>query len=636
MRSVIAIVAGLLGGVAASAQEAAPVLRGPHVSVVPADWTQAGRDAARLVAGQAADSAGEDALPLLNEAMAVRFPAAAASAVPVLLPFDAASYLRDRAQGETKPTAQYMPGLRETGFFLAGPAGYAAAFAVDGPGLPGNGGARFSYPVLVEISASALIYRLPQPSGVSELPPGAPAKDIPGLRRFILEHYLRYSFERYGTTYVVSISCIDGRPRARWISCRQAEPIAQHVLATLQLAGGAPAAQPQVADASGAPVERPQAVSSDFTYHPAGAILPGTGFRKHAGVADATVYAAIRFPFDRAPAFANSQSFMHWGDCDQTGRTPHPRGRKGANYRCRVNDKPLVFDESATENYSYPWRDNFCEHRHFSVGQCPGGRGHQGQDIRPAECRLRNEGADRCEPYQHDIVAVRSGQILRSAGTESVYLTANDADAHVRFRYMHMHPKHLDSDGVISGRTVREGEIIGKAGNFNRRENLTTYHLHFEMMVPTREGWVRVNPYMTLVAAYERLIGARGREIEPDAENVAAASGEPPADAAENGNGAPSEGGDEPEAERSPAAAERGADADRPPASALNAAPQKPANAKAVESSETKPSAKSSEAKSSDAKSSDAESSDAKSSGAKPSVKPAKSKKYRSKKKKRR
>jgi hypothetical protein len=31
--------------------------------------------------------------------------------------------------------------------------------------------------------------------------------------------------------------------------------------------------------------------------------------------------------------------------------------------------------------------------------------------------------------------------------------------------------------------------------------------------VPTKVGWVFVNPYMTLVAAYERLIGERGSEL---------------------------------------------------------------------------------------------------------------------------
>ena len=64
-----------------------------------------------------------------------------------------------------------------------------------------------------------------------------------------------------------------------------------------------------------------------------------------------------------------------------------PPYRKGAKYHCKSNDKPLVFDESARENYSYPWQDNFCEARDFEVGQCANGYGHQGQDIRPATCK---------------------------------------------------------------------------------------------------------------------------------------------------------------------------------------------------------------------------------------------------------
>jgi hypothetical protein len=37
--------------------------------------------------------------------------------------------------------------------------------------------------------------------------------------------------------------------------------------------------------------------------------------------------------------------------------------------------------------------------------------------------------------------------------------------------------------------------------------------MHFNEQVFTRDGWVFVNPYMTLVAAYERLIGGRGRVV---------------------------------------------------------------------------------------------------------------------------
>jgi len=154
------------------------------------------------------------------------------------------------------------------------------------------------------------------------------------------------------------------------------------------------------------------------------------------------------------------------------------------------------------------------EHRYFFVGECPGGLGHQGQDIRPSSCKQRIFGANRCEPYRHDVVAVRDGMVLRTRGQFAFHVVVNAPDERVRFRYLHMLPKQLDLDGMVSGRAVREGEVIGKVGNFFRRERATTYHLHFDMQVPTRYGWVFVNPYMSLVAAYERLIQGRGQEIK--------------------------------------------------------------------------------------------------------------------------
>lgn len=483
--------------------------KGAPVSIPRPQW-----DAVRADAAELSGVAHADALTRLNESLSKVFPAIAASTAPVLLPFDTKAYLRDLAADSAKPASDYSRGFQATAFFLAGPAGYDAVFAVKPGALEGLGSIGESEPVLVEISASTLLYDVPPAKAVVELPVRGLEKTFPNIRRFILENYLRYTFEKYGMTYVVSISCFDGRARARWISCSQAERVSQYFLNALDLAGGNPNAANAGAFAASA---RPKDASADFTYHPAGRLLPGSGLERNDGVPDKTVYANIRFPFDKAPAFANSQSFMNWGDCDQTGRTPHPGGRKDAPYRCRINFKPLVFNEGAPENYAYPWRDNFCEHRHFFVGQCPAGQGHQGQDLRPSACKQTKEGADRCEPYQDDVVAARDGMILRGARQESVYLTTNSASEHVRFRYMHMHPRRLDDDNVLSGRVVKEGEIIGKAGNFNRRDNLTTYHLHFELMVPTRDGWARVNPYMTLVASYERLIGGRGTEVEdPD------------------------------------------------------------------------------------------------------------------------
>src|SRR5260370_27716925 len=86
-----------------------------------------------------------------------------------------------------------------------------------------------------------------------------------------------------------------------------------------------------------------------------------------------------------------------------------------------------------------------------------------------------------------------------------------------------MRPRQFNTDGMVNGRLVREGEVIGKVGNFFRRERGTTYHLHFDVQVPTKYGWVFVNPYMTLVAAYERLIRGRGQEIK-EQEDVPTAS----------------------------------------------------------------------------------------------------------------
>ena len=119
---------------------------------------------------------------------------------------------------------------------------------------------------------------------------------------------------------------------------------------------------------------------------------------------------------------------------------------------------------------------------------------------------------ERCT-HHGNIVAVRDGVILRSPRQEAAYLFVNSANEHIRFRYLHMNPRKMDEDNLLSGRRVHEGEIIGEVSNFSMKEAGTSYHVHFDVQVPTKLGWVFVNPYMTLVAAYERLIGERGTEF---------------------------------------------------------------------------------------------------------------------------
>jgi hypothetical protein len=510
LRFGIAGLALAVGVAAAAAQE----MKSPRIAPTHVDWD------AVAVELDALDSPKPvvvpDLMANLSRATGERFANIAASPVPVLLPFDTATFLRDRAAASdpavastTAPADNYLFGFSAVPFFYPGPAGYDAVVVARAQEMR-ELGIGFSDPIYIHIGGSALVYQLDEPTGMIGWPVHG-LDEIPGIHRMFLENYVRYTFVRYGVPYVVAIECSDGAVRLRKMSCRDADKVAVRFLKALRVAGGMPQAQPETIAAD--TIDRPAEQSTVFTYHSPGDILPGTGFKRKGGVADYTVYSKIRFPLADAPAFANSQSFMNWGNCEATGR--YGAGTLGGvrAYRCRVNGQMLVLDESAAENYSYPWRDNFCETRYFYVGQCPGGLGHQGQDIRPASCKQRIEGANRCEPYLHDVVAVRDGAVLRAPSQDALYIVVNAPNERIRFRYLHMLPKQFNADGLVSGRLVREGEVIGKVGNFFRRERGTTYHLHFDVQVPTKYGWVFVNPYMTLVASYERLIRGRGQEI---------------------------------------------------------------------------------------------------------------------------
>ena len=359
------------------------------------------------------------------------------SPVPVLLPFDMPGYLADRMAGAPSSLVhnRYLSGFRNVDFFDAGASGYNAIVTAAPSGNSELPSRVFARPVEVHITGSLLTYSVADPL----LSKGEAIKSLngqyPDLRRTIREGFVRYAFTRFSIPYVVSIQCLDSTARSNRLSCREASHVAEHFLKSLRIVGGKPAA-PRPAVAS-APVERPADLSPDFTYRPPGELIANSGYRRAGGHPDRTVYAQIRFPIEQAPAYANSQSFMNWGDCYLKGRFPRPHD-KGDAYRCRLNDKKLVFDESATENYSYPWQDNFCETRDFQAGQCPGGFGHQGQDIRPATCSLKNGEADRCVPDRYGAVAVRDGVVVRTPKQQAMLLLVNSRTEHVRFRYMHM------------------------------------------------------------------------------------------------------------------------------------------------------------------------------------------------------
>lgn len=448
------------------------------------------------------------------------FSGIARSAVPVLLPFDTAAFLADR--GRNAPNlgaAHYLNGFTRALHFSAGPAGYTAVIELalaDSADLPRR---VFPRPVEIHITGSLITYNVNDPRGGKGDAVKSLDAQYPGMRRFIREGFVRYAFTRFGVAYVVSIDCLDSTPRRRRLACREAYPIAEKFFKSLTVAGGTPA-RPRYA-AMVMPVERPAALSPDFKFFAPGDIIAGTGFRGNGGHADWTVYSQIRFPLENAPAFASSQSYAIRSDCSAKWRFPLPRAN-----RCKDDKKGLALVEQQSEFYHFPWRDNFCERRDLEVWQCPGGWGHQGQDLRPAHC-LKRDGT-RCRAGIDAIVAVRDGEILRSPGQEGALVVVNELGEHIRFRHMHMTPADMDADGLVHGRRVREGEMIGKVSNYQDRAGGTSVHLHFDIQVFTRDGWIWVNPYSTLIASYERLIGARGQIWQPQAP-VAASS--PPHDA---------------------------------------------------------------------------------------------------------
>lgn len=425
------------------------------------------------------------ALVQLNALASQFFTGISRSSVPVLLPFDAAAWLEAQRAGApaSLSLAHYQSDFRPVDLFDAGPAGYDAVFSLEpgaGDGLPQR---VFAKPVEVQITGSLLIYDIADPAGAKGEPVKSLNAQYPDLRRFIREGYVRYAFTRFGVPYVVSIQCLDSVAKARRLACREAYPVAERFLKALHLAGGQ--RMPPRFDIAPEVAERPPGRSPDFTYRPPGDIVANSGYRNQSGRVDFMVYSQIRFPLEKAPATVRSQSYARRDKVDL------PTG-------------------------GYPWRDNFCESRSFNVGQCAGGFGHQGEDIRAVVCPPGHDAGENCDPKQQGLVAVRDATVIRGPRQQALTLQVNSRTEHIRFRYMHMNPSAMDADNLLNGRILSEGEKVGVISNYLDHPNGTSRHLHFDVQVFTRDGWIWVSPYATLISAYERLIRGRGREIGPE------------------------------------------------------------------------------------------------------------------------
>lgn len=177
----------------------------------------------------------------------------------------------------------------------------------------------------------------------------------------------------------------------------------------------------------------------------------------------------MRFPLEDGPAYANSQVYR-------------PGGQHGGSG-----------GQCAASNYSYPWRDNYCEKRSWDMKLCPDGKGHQGQDIRPSTCNKNFYWA----------VAAEDG-IISNIGKYSVTLQSKNG---VIYRYLHLEMTDL---AVTELDKIAEGQRIGKVSNFFGSTS-TTIHLHFDAKRAIKLGKktlsVYVPPYSSLVRSYRQLIG---------------------------------------------------------------------------------------------------------------------------------
>lgn len=215
----------------------------------------------------------------------------------------------------------------------------------------------------------------------------------------------------------------------------------------------------------------------DFPHDAAGVLTAGSG----SGYTDRSNWApGMCFPLADTPAFANSQVYRPGGSA-----------------------RPSEPSQCATENYAYPWQDNFCESRSWANPLCNSGQGHQGQDIRPKTCKSN----------LHWAVAPEDG-VVTQMGSMTVAITGNAAPHRV-YRYLHMQKSTLRvalHEPVVRGQKL--GLVSNNLGvNSSGQPQYTSIHLHFEIRVGQAEtlpdGTVLsaddfVPPYVALADSYQR------------------------------------------------------------------------------------------------------------------------------------
>jgi hypothetical protein len=251
---------------------------------------------------------------------------------------------------------------------------------------------------------------------------------------------------------------------------------------------------PVVEDDDAAPSTPPPALPEGWHFPP-GDLLDGSSrTRSSTGVEDASVVSpTMRFPIEKGPAFPNSQIFGRGGGGYASGAWPAVPG-----------------SENDAANFTYPWRDDFCEVRFgYDTELCPGGEGHLGQDIRAATC----------ENAVHWAVAPEDGYISHIGS-----ISVNVFGAESGFIYKFLHIQAPLPEGIVIGAPVTKGQRIARVSDrLKATSRATTVHIHFEMwgaaeVNGVNTGVAALPPYSSLVEAYMDLMEANPDQIAPVAQ----------------------------------------------------------------------------------------------------------------------
>jgi murein DD-endopeptidase MepM/ murein hydrolase activator NlpD len=217
-----------------------------------------------------------------------------------------------------------------------------------------------------------------------------------------------------------------------------------------------------------------------FAYYPPGALDPQNPSKGRAD--DRLVYAPnIIFPLLIATGQQAPMNSQIWG---HGGSGWDGKGEAGGS-EC----DPINYD-------AMHQRDTYCEVRNSSMPMCPGGSGHQGQDIRPPTCKDNTWEA----------VAVVDGIITAVTANTTVRLHGSDGSDYF---YLHLHPQSI---AVKPGQAVKQGDALGRVSKYLGGDpNGTTLHLHFQVRQTIRvDGQilsVYVPVYTSLIAAYRKAKG---------------------------------------------------------------------------------------------------------------------------------